>query len=46
MVAREKWPPGPWDSEPDDLRWRDDSTGLPCLALRPVWVDATDELVE
>lgn len=28
------WPPGPWDSEPDRVQWRDEATGLDCLALR------------
>lgn len=28
------WPSGPWDSEPDKMQWPDDSTGLPCLAVR------------
>lgn len=31
---REDWPPGPWDSEPDRVEWRDEQTGLPCLIVR------------
>lgn len=29
-----KWPSGPWDGEPDKAQWRDESTGMPCLAVR------------
>lgn len=25
---------GPWDSEPDKVQWRDETTGLPCLIVR------------
>ena len=28
------WPKGPWLDELDRLEWRDDLTGLSCLALR------------
>lgn len=28
------WGAGPWDEEPDRVEWRDEATGLPCLALR------------
>lgn len=31
---QELWGPGPWVDEPDRVEWRDDATGLPCLALR------------
>lgn len=27
-------PTGPWDYEPDRAEWRDEDTGLPCLARR------------
>ncbi len=26
--------PGPWDDEPDELRWIDDQTGFRCYAVR------------
>ena len=32
--AARKWPPGPWDGEPDKVAWLDAATGFPCLALR------------
>lgn len=32
--AAQKWPSGPWDSEPDQVQWVDEETGLPCLAKR------------
>lgn len=32
--ARAEWEPGPWDSEPDKVQWKDDATGLDCLANR------------
>lgn len=28
------WGPGPWVGEPDKAQWKDEATGLPCLALR------------
>lgn len=31
---RSSWPAGPWDGEPDHAEWRDQKTGLPCLAHR------------
>jgi hypothetical protein len=32
------WPSGPWDDEPDKVQWPDETTGLPCLAVRhPQW---------
>jgi hypothetical protein len=31
---RKSWPDGPWMSEPDKVQWEDESTGLPCLAVR------------
>lgn len=33
-VDKSAWGDGPWADEPDRLEWRDDKTGLPCLALR------------
>lgn len=33
-VDKSVWGDGPWTDEPDRLEWRDDTTGLPCLALR------------
>lgn len=34
FLDRAGWPSGPWDHEPDRADWVDDTTGLPCLALR------------
>ena len=34
VADRTGWPAGPWDGEPDDVRWRDEASGLPCIALR------------
>ncbi len=34
IVDKSDWPRGPWDSEPDKLQWRDETTGLPCLIVR------------
>lgn len=31
---RSSWGSGDWDNEPDRVEWRDESTDLPCLALR------------
>lgn len=31
---KDRWPVGPWDDEPDKVQWPDESTGLPCLAVR------------
>jgi len=28
------WGEGPWQSEPDEDRWEDEATGLPCQILR------------
>lgn len=28
------WPSGEWDGEPDKVHWKDDETGLDCLAVR------------
>ena len=28
------WGPGPWQSEPDKVQWKDETTGLPCLIVR------------
>lgn len=33
-IDRTHWAPGPWDEECDRVEWRDDPTGLPCLAVR------------
>lgn len=34
FADRAGWPAGPWDGEPDKVQWRDEATGLPCLAVR------------
>lgn len=31
---RKAWPAGQWDGEPDKVQWKDEKTGLPCLAKR------------
>jgi hypothetical protein len=28
------WPSGEWDGEPDKVHWKDEATGLDCLAVR------------
>lgn len=33
-VNRSEWGPGAWDGEPDKVQWKDDATGLACLANR------------
>lgn len=32
--SREGWPPGEWDGEPDKAQWKDEATGVACLAKR------------
>ena len=32
--AAQGWPSGEWDGEPDKVQWKDESTGMPCLAVR------------
>lgn len=31
---RQRWPDGPWHSEPDKISWTDPDTGRPCLIVR------------
>lgn len=33
-VDKSAWPRGVWDQEPDKVQWQDETTGLPCLAVR------------
>lgn len=33
-IDKSNWGDGPWLSEPDKVQWTDESTGLPCLAVR------------
>lgn len=33
-IDKSKWGDGPWRDEPDKVQWRDEATGLPCLAKR------------
>lgn len=33
-IDRSTWGPGPWDGEPDKVQWKDEKTGLDCLAKR------------
>lgn len=33
-IDKSKWPRGEWDNEPDKAQWKDEETGLPCLAVR------------
>ncbi len=34
VLDKSDWGPGPWQDEPDRAEWRDEKTGLPCLAIR------------
>jgi hypothetical protein len=34
IMARENWPPGPWDGEPDRDEWTDAATGYACCIRR------------
>lgn len=55
-LDKSSWGPGPWSDEPDKVQWKDETTGLPCLAVRNgrgggnwcgyVGVDATHPLYE
>ena len=31
---RNEWGSGPWDNEPDKIKWQDDETGYQCFMLR------------
>ena len=33
-VDKSEWGDGPWQDEPDKVQWKDEATGLPCLAKR------------
>jgi hypothetical protein len=33
-IDKSAWGDGPWQAEPDKVQWRDEATGLPCLAKR------------
>lgn len=33
-AEKAKWGFGQWQQEPDKVQWKDDATGLPCLAVR------------
>lgn len=33
-MHKDQWGPGPWQSEPDRLDWRDERTGLQCVIRR------------
>lgn len=33
-VDKTDWGPGPWQDEPDKVQWKDEATGLACLAKR------------
>lgn len=33
-INKSSWPEGPWHEEPDKVQWKDDATGMPCLAVR------------
>lgn len=33
-IDKTAWGDGPWQDEPDKKQWRDEATGLPCLAVR------------
>ena len=34
---KSNWGNGPWQEECDKVQWRDEATGLPCLAVRNHW---------
>lgn len=34
FVDKSAWSDGPWQDEPDKMQWQDETTGLPCLAVR------------
>jgi hypothetical protein len=34
MTSNPEWGPGPWDTEPDELTWQDERTGLKCKLRR------------
>jgi hypothetical protein len=37
-IDKSSWPAGPWDTEPDEIRWIDDDTGILCVIWRhPDW---------
>jgi len=31
------WPSGEWDGGPDKVQWQDETTKMPCLAVRNSW---------
>lgn len=33
-IDKSTWGDGPWQAEPDKIQWTDETTGLPCLAVR------------
>lgn len=33
-IDKSTWGDGPWQQECDKMQWRDEATGLPCLAVR------------
>lgn len=33
-IDKAAWGDGPWQDEPDKVQWKDEATGLPCLAKR------------
>lgn len=33
-IDKSDWGDGPWQDEPDKVQWKDEATGLPCLAKR------------
>jgi len=34
LIDKSNWPAGEWDDEPDKVQWQDETTGMPCLAVR------------
>lgn len=34
FVDKSNWAKGSWNNEPDKVQWSDETTGLPCLAVR------------
>ena len=33
-IDKSEWGPGPWQTEPDKIEFRDEETGLPCIIRR------------
>lgn len=36
IIPKDRWGPGPWQDEPDELAWIDQATGLDCHIIRHI----------